>query len=941
MIKRRPTSRASQSGAVAIARTSTRERWRRPTQVGAAVLIYGLVTAPLTIAKSLGDIPATKDLPPELFIGVLLVAGAMTPVIEPLTKWVSTLIVGPPTVGRSIAIGEQNIQVGGSAGSVVNSSTTPMPTPRPRPEPVRLLPSSAPDLLGRENELQVITSALATSQAIELSGPTGIGKTALLRTVCLRAETSEENIVFRSARREPASDLLEFCFEAFYETPSGYKPTDAQLLISLQSVAGTIVLDDVELTREDLETLANGLPTATLLTAGTEARRAGEAQQLPIKGLGAGAALALLERELGRTIDPTEVTAAAALVASCHGRPYDLVTAAAAIRAGSTFTQLATPSADRAPGTDQASAKIAPLSSEQRAAFAAVAAAGGAPLRTEHVAAIAGPSAMETLGQLESKGIVSSASPSFVPSGDAVDALSAAEVGAAAERLLDHFLDLARTGNLRSESPVEDLDVARALFDWAANSGHAPQAIDFGRQLGPILAGARRWAGWHDVLETTRSLAATSGDLSTQAWSLHELGSRALALGDRTQAKDLLREALALRRNIGDEEGMRVSGHNLAQTEAPVISRGPAWPGGGHGIAYLWMAAVLGAAGLTFAGGIVADTRSTRQPAALSRVSVRIDGAGSGRVTSADAGAKLDCVVTCVVDFHVGDKVTLRPIPGVASFFEGWTGDCAGADACDLTLGAAASVTATFGPTITVQKSGSGSGLVTSDVTGIDCGNTCSANFKSGSSVTLSAKPAANVRFAGWSGTTCQGTSTCTVLMNQIQTVAASFVRRVTLQISRTGSGVGAVLSDPAGISCGLDCVEVYDLGTKVTLRTSATGSRFDRWEGACTGSAPTCTVTMDGDQKVAASFIKQVTLKVSKTGSGGGVVVSTPAGINCGTDCDQIYDLGTKVTLEAKMLPGSYFANWADACKGTASTCTVTMDADHTAIARFEPVIL
>ena len=69
-------------------------------------------------------------------------------------------------------------------------------------------------------------------------------------------------------------------------------------------------------------------------------------------------------------------------------------------------------------------------------------------------------------------------------------------------------------------------------------------------------------------------------------------------------------------------------------------------------------------------------------------------------------------------------------------------------------------------------------------------------------------------------------------------------------------NGEGLVVSDPEGISCGIDCSEAYDTGTVVTLTASASyGYVFDGWGGACSGSSSTCTVTMDGNKTVIANF--------------------------------------------------------------------------------------
>jgi uncharacterized repeat protein (TIGR02543 family) len=78
-------------------------------------------------------------------------------------------------------------------------------------------------------------------------------------------------------------------------------------------------------------------------------------------------------------------------------------------------------------------------------------------------------------------------------------------------------------------------------------------------------------------------------------------------------------------------------------------------------------------------------------------------------------------------------------------------------------------------PTLTVNKTGSGSGTISSSPAGINCGSTCGASFASGASVTLTATPTGSSTFTGWSGA-CSGTSTtCTITMDTNKTVTANF----------------------------------------------------------------------------------------------------------------------------------------------------------------------
>lgn len=157
-------------------------------------------------------------------------------------------------------------------------------------------------------------------------------------------------------------------------------------------------------------------------------------------------------------------------------------------------------------------------------------------------------------------------------------------------------------------------------------------------------------------------------------------------------------------------------------------------------------------------------------------------------------------------------------------------------------------------PTLTVSKSGTGSGTVTSSISGINCGTDCTEAYNTGTSVTLTATPDSTSNFAGWSGA-CSGTGSCTVTMNSDTSVTASF-DLPTLTVSKTGIGTGTVTSSPSGISCGSDCTQDYNKGTSVTLTATADSAwDFIKWTGSCSGSQTTCSFTMSTDTTATPEF--------------------------------------------------------------------------------------
>jgi hypothetical protein len=113
--------------------------------------------------------------------------------------------------------------------------------------------------------------------------------------------------------------------------------------------------------------------------------------------------------------------------------------------------------------------------------------------------------------------------------------------------------------------------------------------------------------------------------------------------------------------------------------------------------------------------------------------------------------------------------------------------------------------------TLSVSKAGTGSGTVTSNPSGINCGSTCSAQFNSGTQVTLTATAASGSTFAGWSGA-CSGTSnTCTVTMNTAKSVTATlnsessqctYTISVSPQTFSGSAGTGIVTLTPSTSNC-------------------------------------------------------------------------------------------------------------------------------------------
>jgi len=356
----------------------------------------------------------------------------------------------------------------------------------------------------------------------------------------------------------------------------------------------------------------------------------------------------------------------------------------------------------------------------------------------------------------------------------------------------------------------------------------------------------------------------------------------------------------------------------------------------------LFFIALLGMVlfGVSCGGGSASPSSSS-----MAQLTVQPTGTGAGTVSSTPSG--ISCQPTCGASFRVGTRVMLAAVPGSNSMFAGWGGACSGDSSCTIDVSANASAVATFSLLPVLAVTTTGSGTVTSSPSGINCrpdNQTCSAGFKPGTQVVLTATPGTDWTLTGWSGGGCSGSSlTCTITVNQNTQVSATFgpTPPPLLTVALSGTGLGTVTSNPAGIDCGKTCTAGFTSGMKVVLsETPGANSAFSGWSGGgCSGNASTCTVTLTANTKVTATFnaIAQPLLTVTLSGTGQGTVTSNPSGISCAPICSASFATGTQVVLTETPGTNSIFTGWSGGgCAGTGNTCSVTMNGNIQVTAAF-----
>jgi probable HAF family extracellular repeat protein len=142
-----------------------------------------------------------------------------------------------------------------------------------------------------------------------------------------------------------------------------------------------------------------------------------------------------------------------------------------------------------------------------------------------------------------------------------------------------------------------------------------------------------------------------------------------------------------------------------------------------------------------------------------------------------------------------------------------------------------------------------------------------------------------------------------------------------TIRVLANGSGAGRVTS-PAGIDCGTTCEATLPEGATLVLTASAAaGSVFAGWTPPCSAS-PDCTLVLDGDVTVAATFDRgRYDLELATNGEGAGRVVIDPGSRACAVPatCTAAFDGGESIVLTPQPEGRSTFRGWASGpCAGT-----------------------
>jgi hypothetical protein len=475
----------------------------------------------------------------------------------------------PPSINAEvagdIAIGPFVLQAGETGGAVLRDARRAERAHfRPHPAPVMQRPRLLRGLVDRRTDVAAALSALDAGIPVEVSGPPGVGKTAILRHLAHhpRGASFVDGIVYLSARHRTALDLLQRLFESFYQSETSCKPTDAEIRRALQDKHALILLDDVSLPQNEVEHVLDMAPHAAFVVAARERRLWGEVRSIALTGVAAEDGASLLERELERPLDAAERTAAAGLSAAMEGYPRRILQAAALIRRNEVpaagWSKYLTPDGPVAE-------LMTSIDDKERRVLLALSAMAGVGIDARHVAGLAELTDVEApLAGVVARGLVLNVQSRYRLADGVADRLRrTGDLAPWVNRAVTYFTAWAERQRRNRETLLDASDALLRVQQHATEAHRWGEALRLGRLLETTLVLSARWGAWELALEGCLGAAKALGDRTVEAWVLHEMGTRAVCLGDERNARRLLTQSAALREASGEHAAAGISRRNL------------------------------------------------------------------------------------------------------------------------------------------------------------------------------------------------------------------------------------------------------------------------------------------------------------------------------------------------------------------------------------------
>ncbi|MBP5973994.1 hypothetical protein HW132_14915 [Brasilonema sp. CT11] len=419
---------------------------------------------------------------------------------------------------------------------------------------------------------ELVKEAIATFQAgqsVEFYSPSGFGKTVLLRHLEHNPQVKSlfaAGVISLSPLHPNVGDLLQFIWDAFYESNIPYKPTPQQICQQLHTKQALVVLDDDPLIQDELQELINVVPNCTFLVASSTSRIKKKGHSMKLSGLPMNDALVLMQRELQRPLNIEEQEKAKSLYKILDGQPMRLRIVMASIhQQRRSLSEVVSQLPTSASSNYLLEQIITSLSTSEKTILELLTIMGDVGLDHQQITDITQISdAFDRLEKLRKHHLVQLDGSRYKVTKTIVEILPPeSKLTASVEKAIAYFVNWTERHQQQPNIFLAEIDAIAQILEVAVRNRRWQDILRLVKVVEGTLALSKQWGLWEQVLQRGLQASQAEKDRSVQAWILHQLGTRALCLEENTTAYNYLTKAIQLRESLDDDMGVAATGHNL------------------------------------------------------------------------------------------------------------------------------------------------------------------------------------------------------------------------------------------------------------------------------------------------------------------------------------------------------------------------------------------
>lgn len=481
-------------------------------------------------------------------------------------------------VAGSIVVGDNNFVVNTNHGTIVYQQATLRvqkrtlhPTP---PRPPR-------GFVNRVSELGKLEAGIAASDVILLHAPDGLGKTTLLKQAANTpaAKSMPDGVILLegvdvAGQTLGPDDIIQRLFDALFESNPPLKVNSTTARTYLSNTRPLVLFDEVALTPALQSALPDLFPQGALILAADQPA-GGDFERISIKPLPRSESLALLAEKSGLTLNEINRHLLDTLCAYLNDIPLALIITGNVLRETAITPNEAILFLQSVPDSSSDvirsvldrvfSLAFSQLSDDEQKALSVAALTPSLSTTPEWLGyALGGVPVQDVVERLQSLGLLYANSPRLrLPAGFRSPASEQATKQIEEKALLTRLVDYLLVNLGQPEFLTSELGNFYGVLTAASQARQWQSVLRLGHALDSALTLGGLWDAWGRTLEMMLEAARQSGQKASEAWALHQMGTRLVGLGQKGQAALLLRQSLKLRQQIGDKAGIVYTQHNL------------------------------------------------------------------------------------------------------------------------------------------------------------------------------------------------------------------------------------------------------------------------------------------------------------------------------------------------------------------------------------------